>query len=129
MMADVVREYLRERGYADHVVRDGLGGLVRAWEATVASVARGEEQHQDDYLNDMDGRRILEEALEVATLEQRAKWLPLVQPADDRLRAHLVPTAECIWGEEAVARYGYSRDRDWWYYHRPRNVGGDWRSF
>src|SRR6266571_4266274 len=93
------------------------------------SVVSGEAQYQDDYLNDMDGRRILEEALQVAPPEERSKWLEHVRTADERIREHLVSTSECIWGEENAAKHGYSRERDWWYYHRPRSVGQGWRSF
>jgi hypothetical protein len=128
-VTDVVRDYLRSHGYADFVVRDGLAGLVRSWERTVASVAAGEEQYQDDYLNDMDGRRILEEALEVAGPEDRSNWVDRVRVADDTIRGHLVPTNGCIWGDDNAVKHGYSRERDWWYYHRPRKVEGDWRSF
>jgi hypothetical protein len=128
-MADTVRAYLQSRNYADFVVRDGLAGLVRSWERTVTSVVAGEEQEQDDYLNDMDGRRILEEALQVAPAEEQAQWVGRVRIADERIRAKLVPTSECLWGEENAARYGYSREHDWWYYHRPQNVEQSWRSF
>ena len=128
-MTDPVRDYLRSREYADHVVRDGLEGLVRAWEATVQSVAAGEEQYQDDYLNDMDGRSILEEALGVAPDAERSRWVDRVRAADDMIRSHLISTLECIWGEENANKHGYSRERDWWYYHRPMTVGQGWRSF
>jgi len=48
---------------------------------------------------------------------------------DSLIRPHLVPTAKCIWGEDNERRYGYSRDRDWWYYHRPRVVDETWTDF
>jgi hypothetical protein len=128
-VTDVVRDYLQSRNYAEFVVRDGLAGLVRHWERVVASVASGEAQHQDDYLNDMDSRRILEEALEIAPSEERVPWLDRVRVADDRIRVHLVPTSVCIWGNENAVKRGYSRGRDWWYYHRPERVAQDWRSF
>lgn len=128
-MDDPVREYLQHRGYADFVVAGGLKGLVDGWERVVDSIVRGEEQFQDDYLNDMDGRRILAEALAVASPAERQRWEARVRAADDRVRPHLVPTAKCLWGEENAARYGYTRERDWWYYHRPRAVEAHWRTY
>lgn len=107
------------RDYADHVVRGGLEGLVRTWECVVESVASGREQDNDEYLNDMDGRRILEEALAIASSPERARWVERVRIADERIRPHLVPTEECIWGEANAEKYGYSRVRDWWHCHRP----------
>jgi hypothetical protein len=118
-MSDKVRDYLTKRGTADHVVRGGLAGLVRAWEQTVESVASGREQCSDDYLNDMDGRDILEGALAAAPPEERAQWAQRVRVADEKIRRCLVPTEACIWGDENARRHGYSRDVQWWYYHRP----------
>lgn len=126
---DRLVEYLAGRGYAAHVVGNGLEGLLRGWEETVASVASGEEQFQDDYLNDVDGRRILEEALPYVEGEELSAALDRIRAADARIRPHLVPTAECLWGEPNALKYGYSRDRDWWYYHRPEKVDQSWRAF
>lgn len=128
-MCDRVREYLQRQQYADFVVSGGLAGLVAAWERVVDSIARGDEQCEDDYLNDADGRRILPEALAVAPAAARREWEPRVLAADARLRPHLVPTTECLWGEQKAAQHGYSRERDWWYYHRPRVVDASWRTF
>lgn len=118
-MSDVVREYLRRQDYADHVVRGGLEGVVCRWERFVESVASGEPQEIDDYLNEMDGRRILEEALTVAPPDEQSLWLPRVRAADGSMRSHLIPTEECLWGEHNARKYGYTREHDWWYYHRP----------
>jgi hypothetical protein len=126
---DVVRDYLQQRGYADYVVSEGIEGLVKRWEHVVASVVSQQEQFQDDYLNDMDGRRILEEALAVATPEESARWKVRVADADQQIRSHLVPTTECLWGEQNARAYGYSRERDWWYFHRPEVVESEWRTF
>ena len=124
---DVVREYLKAKQCADFVVRDGLEGLVRGWERVAASVAAGEEQFQDDYLNDMDGRRILAEALAIAPSEERGNFDARIAAADKMIRSNLVPTQTCIWGEANSVKYGYDRERDWWYFHRPRVVEKDWR--
>ncbi len=128
-MMDVVWDYLASQGYADFVVREGLPGLVRRWEASVKWVVSGKSLDEESYRDDMDGRRILEEALNIARPEERAEWTRRVQTADDQIKAHLVPTKDCIWGEKVAAEYGYNRQRDWWYYHRPRNVGPDWQTF
>jgi len=118
-MSDIVQDYLRRRNYADHVVRGGLDWLVHSWEHVVASVVAGEAQYRDDYMNDMDGRRILEEALGIAPPAERKMWLPRVRAADERIRPHLISCEECLWGDENATKYGYTREHDWWYYHRP----------
>jgi hypothetical protein len=93
--------------------------LVYRWELMTLSVARGETQFRDDYLNDMDGRHVLEEALNVAPVNERSRFADRVRRADDEIRRYLVATDECIWGAENAKIYGYSRERDWWYYHQP----------
>ena len=112
-MADVVRDYLKSRDYADPVILGGLEGLVRRWESVAESVAAGNAQEWSDYLNDMDGRRILEEAMAIAPAEERALWIERVQTADKKIRPHLKPTKDCLC---------YSREHHWWYYHEP--IGG-----
>jgi hypothetical protein len=124
-VSDIVRDYLRRQNYADHVVRGGLDWLVHTWEHVVASVEAGEPQYQDDYLNDMDGRRILEEALNIAPPDERSMWLPRVRAADERIRRHLVPTQECLWGDDNAVKHGYTREHDWWYYNQPDHGLGD----
>lgn len=123
-MPDRVRDYLKSRRYADHVVRRGLGGLVENWERTASSVAERKPSYlyYYEYLNDMDGRRILQEALEVASAEARAQFAPRVEEADRVIRKHLVPTDNSICSKKSTERGGYNRERDWWYYHRPQDV-------
>jgi hypothetical protein len=128
-MSDPVRDFLRRQQCADFIIVGGLSLLVTDWEAVVGSVARGEEQYEDDYLNDVDGRRILDDALKVAPPAERARWEPRVAAADAQIRPHLLATRECLWGEENAGKYGYTRERDWWYYHRPRIVDPSWRTF
>jgi hypothetical protein len=126
-MTDSARRFLLERHYPDHVVEGGLERLLRHWEDVAESVAQGEVQYQDDYLNDMDGRAILEELLPHLEASERAEAQRRLARADARLRTQLIPTSGCIWGEENARKHGYSRERDWWYYHRPRVVDDTWR--
>ena len=54
--------------------------------------------------------------------EQRRDAEDRLAEADALIRPHVIPTAQCIWGDENARKHGYTRDRDWWYYHRPRVV-------
>jgi len=123
---DVVRNYLQRLGCPDFVVQGGIARLIERWERVVASVVAGQEQFEDDYLNDMDGRGILEEVLAVAPPIERNLWSDRIAAADQRIRSHLLPTRECIWGKENAQSRGYARERDWWYFHRPRVVEPGW---
>jgi hypothetical protein len=78
----------------------------------------------ESYLNDMDGRRILEKVMPLAPDQHR--WSQRVREADAAFRRYVVPSEECIWGTQVAKKNGYSRQRDWWYYHRPAWEPEDW---
>jgi hypothetical protein len=127
-MSDSVREFLQDRGCGKHIVSGGLGGLVETWEQVVASVAAGYPLGLDDYLNDLDGRQLLAEALIVASAAERQQFQARVDEADARIQSFLVPADECLWSDEVAAEEGWSRAQNWWYFNYPNNAGADLRS-
>lgn len=120
---DAVRDYLRLRGAASHVVAGGLDGLLETWERTVEQIEVGYPFTLDDYLNDLDIRDLLAGAIEMVSGAAAAR--ARLTAADTRLRALLVPTEECLWGEGVAEDEGWSRNTHWWYFGRPRNPGPD----
>jgi len=121
-MSDIVREYLRERGCAQHVINGGLEALVEAWEKTVGSVEKGYELGLDDYLNDLDGRQLIEETLPLVG-EKAQKYQERVDHADERMRKQVRLTGRCLWGDEAASEHGWSAGKNWWYFSEPRTAG------
>jgi len=122
-MNDPVREFLQDRGCGDHLVTRGLAGLVETWEQIVASVKQGYRLGLDDYLNDMDARQLLAEALMMAPRVQQQQHELRVQAADALLQSSLVPAAECLWGDEVAEEEGWTREQNWWYFQYPKNAG------
>jgi len=121
---DRVRQFLADRGSPRHVVDGGLEGLLRGWEATVAAVADGYPLDTlDDYLNDLDGRQILDEALAVAPRAKARRLRRRLDAADARFRELVVPTARCLWGDRTAAEQGWAAGQSWWYWSRPRRAG------
>lgn len=120
---DPVREYLRKSGAPYSVVTQGLRGLVENWERVVAQVVEGYPLTLDDYLNDMDSRQLLANALELAPDEVRDAFLPRVHDADLRIRLNLVTAGRCLWGGIVAAEEGWDAERHWWYFEKPRNPG------
>ncbi len=120
---DPVRDYLRRSGAPYSVVAQGLRGLVENWERVVAQVLQGYNLTLDDYLNDMDGRQLLENALELAPEEVRNAFLPRVHDADMQIRLNLVPAGRCLWGGIVADDEGWTEERNWWYFERPRQPG------
>ncbi|MFN7928431.1 MAG: hypothetical protein U0Y68_10875 [Blastocatellia bacterium] len=122
-MIDPVQNYLRERGCGEHVVQGGFAGLVKSWEQVVAAVRAGYQFGLDDYLNDLDARQLLEEALSVATPEDIEAQLGRIQTADAQMKALLLPAAVCLWGAEVAAEEGWTHEQNWWYFGIPKNAG------
>ena len=123
MTAGRAERFLRGRGCPDDVVRAGAEGLVAAWERAADDIARGYPLGLDDYLNDVDGRQLLDDlAREVAEavgphLRER------VAAADARVRSGVVPSPECLWGEAVARREDWTPQRNWWYFSLPREPG------
>jgi hypothetical protein len=118
---DPVREFLLHRGCPPHVVDGGLEGLLRAWEKTAAEVARGYRLGLDDYLNDADGRELLDAALAAAAADRDA-FRPRLEAADRMIQRHLQPAGPCLWGEDEARSHGWKPERNWWYFRRPRGL-------
>lgn len=122
---DPVGEFLRKRGCPEHVIRGGLRGLAENWEEVVRAVEEGYSLGLDDYLNDMDGRQLLEEALAVAPAQEKKAAVARVRKADAALRTLVRPAGRCLWGDEAARQENWTAKNNWWYYCRPIEAGDD----
>jgi hypothetical protein len=118
-MKDPVRDYLRDRGCGEHVIEGGLEGLVESWEKTVRQVEEGYSLTLDDYLNDLDARQLIADALPVASDQQLAESRALLSRADQKMRSLTEPVKGCLWGEEVAEEEGWTAEDNWWYFARP----------
>lgn len=118
-----VRDLLRRRGAPDRVVEAGLPGLLASWERTAREVEDGYRLGLDDYLNDLDGRQLLDDAWGAANDLERARLVSRLGDADRRMRTALVDAGRCLWGEDVARYHGWSVEREWWYFMRPRRAG------
>jgi len=125
MSDDAVRDFLREKGCAHQVVERGLAGLVENWEKVVQSVEDGYSLGLDDYLNDLDARQLLEEAMSVAPMNDLAKFEDRIQQADDQMKGITRRTSVCLWSDEVAEEEGWTPKRNWWYYARPIEAGAE----
>jgi len=116
---DPVWEFLKGRGCPAHVIRSGLNGLIESWETTVESVERGYSLGLDDYLNDMDGRQLIEEALGIAPDKDKKKYADRLRQADAHMKKLLSPAGRCLWGDEVAEAEGWSVRKNWWYFMKP----------
>jgi hypothetical protein len=102
-----VREKLRQRGVAEHVLREGAEGLIAAWRRFVAQVEEGYPLGLDDYRNDLDVR----ELIAVAGLDAQ------VSAEDRRLRQALTATDKTIWESDVPEAF--------WVRGFPGNAAGE----
>jgi len=96
---------------------------IAAWDKAVAQIEAGYAFDLDDWLNDMDLRRLIEEAMAGRSPDS---GLMNQAPADrlaaidHRFRRATLEAGKCLWGKAVAVREGWHPDRHWWYFRRPR---------
>jgi hypothetical protein len=120
---DAVRDLLRARGCPESVVAGGLGGLLEAWAEAVDGAERGWTLGLDDWLNELDARQLLAEALERAAPAERRRAQARLAALDERLRAVTERAPRGLWGERVAAAHGWDETTHWWYWALPRRRG------
>ncbi|HEY0929431.1 MAG TPA: hypothetical protein VGE27_05885 [Gemmatimonas sp.] len=91
------------------------------WARTVEDVERGYPLTFDDYLNDLDLRRTLDE------VELSTEQLATLTAIDERFRGASYPAGSCVWGEENAAAEGWLPDVQWYYWRLPVHPGSAFR--
>lgn len=109
MTPEEIREYLRDNGYPEHVVRGGGEGLIDRWGKFVAEVERGYSLGLEDYRNDLDLRGIIA----LIGLDGRVSAL------DERFQKMLTDRGQRVW--ESIAGDPF------WDFGYPKNAGEDLR--
>ena len=122
---DPVRDFLGKKGCPEPVLDGGLPGLVENWEQVVEEVRKGYALTLDDYLNDLDGRQMIEEALQIAPEAEREKMRERVGRADKKMRGLIEPAGKCLWGSEVAEAEGWTPEKNWWYFSRPLKGDAD----
>jgi hypothetical protein len=122
-----MRDYCRQRGFADAVVEGGLDYLIPKWERTVQKVVDGYQLYVDNYLNDMDGRRIIREIWPLASDEESRVYQDRLIEADRRFVEATDAVPHCLWGAKNEGKRGYTPEVDWYYYRVPKVRGPYWQ--
>jgi len=122
---DPVRDFLEERGCPQHVVEGGLPDLAESWEQMIEEVSKGYALTLDDYLNDLDVRQLLDEALKIAPAALQKEIRERVRRADQKMRTLVEPAGKCLWGSEVAETEGWTPEGNWWFFSRPRKGDED----
>lgn len=117
-----VREYCIQRGFAERICNEGLDYLVETWKRTVDEVLEGYRGLFDEFLNDMDGRQIISELMQLGSEEEGTRVLEPLASLDQSFFKVTQAIDVCIWGENQAAKHGYDPQQNWWYYRVPENL-------
>ena len=126
-MKDPIREYLKTKGCPEHIVKGGLGGLVETWETVVTEVSHGYDLTLDDYLNDMDGRQLIEEVVPLASTPAHRALIKKLGRLDGMMKTLIAPREHSLWGNNTASENGWTAEKNWWYFSQPKNPGPDLR--
>ena len=110
-----VAAFLAEAGYSDSIQEKGLGGLLEEWEETVRQVQAGWSLTWEDYVNDVDNRRIIDEVVK----KFPAATPPQLLQLDLRFRA-ATTLGSCVWGDDVASEEGWEPSSHWYYYRHPK---------
>lgn len=103
--------------------RESLADRVARWAKVVESLKSGWRFDLDDWLNDMDLRRTIDEAMAGTATRgdsARAALADRLAAIDRRFLRATADAGKCLWGTAAAAQEGWHAGRQWWYFRRPR---------
>ncbi len=109
-----------------HALRE----MVERWTQTTAQVERGYSLTFDDYLNDLDLRRLIDERVR-AIEDARDETIPssitvALALADERFRRATIAAEANVWGVENERESGWNAQREWYYYRTPERLPEAW---
>ena len=126
-LKDPIREYCRRKKYSNMVIYGTFDYLLKSWQITVKSIASGKFNTTFyEYKNDMSGREILEELIEITNDALPAGIKEQMQQLDSEIRKLLQPSSVCIWGTKTSMEYGYFPEKHWYYFMLPKITADKW---
>jgi hypothetical protein len=121
--SDPSQAYLKSRGCPPHVVAAGLTGLLDYWRDTITALRAGYNLPFDDYLNDMDARQLIDDALPHTTPRGHKQAIVRLYDLDEQARPLLKPTDKCLRGPKAESDHHWTPEHNWWYFSIPQSPG------
>lgn len=116
MSPDPVRQFLRRRGVARHLLTGGIDGLISRWGDAVARLATRPAPVPEEFLNDLDLRQLIHEAMPHVLPGDRTYSADRLAQIDRQFQALTRPTSRCAWGPEVAVDAGWNASEHWWYF-------------
>lgn len=125
-LADPAREYSRRKRFSPLVIYGTFDYLLKRWEVSVKDITFEKYTMFEEYLNDMSGRRILEELIEVAEDNVLLGVKEKMYQLDWEICEFLQPSSICIYGTKNALKYSYLRHKHWYYFALPKFIATEW---
>ena len=125
-LEDPIREYCRQAGWNEEIIRGTFNYLIEQWESFVKKVTSGIYRGRDDYLYDLGFRNYLEQLIEFAGDATPLGLKEQMDQLDVELKTTLQPSSiGSIWGAE-FTNETYSREKHWYYFMLPTYAAEAW---
>ena len=109
-----IKDYLQKQKYSSLVIDNGLNRLIPNWRKQVN--INFNTNIIEEYINYLDGRRIIDEILDLLSENERKKIQNELDEIDDLFRQNTFETNQCILRKEIEQEELINRIDHWYYY-------------
>ena len=105
---------------------DDLRELIEQWTEFAADLSRnGYGLDLDNWLNDVDVRELILEALPMFGLEELGELAAKLDAADQAFLGATREFKRCVWGSRAARKEKWTQKKNWWYFRTPNRSNTD----
>ena len=98
-----------------------LCDLIDQWVAFTADLeSKGYSFDLDNWLNDVDVRELILEALPMFDREEMGDHALKLDKADETFLAATRDFKRCVWGHGTARKERWTPEKNWWYFRTPR---------
>lgn len=96
-----------------------LSELIDQWAEFTADLEKGYSFDLDNWLNDVDVRELILEALPMFSREEMGEHALKLDQADAAFRAATRDFKKCVWGKGTARKERWTAEKNWWYFRTP----------
>ena len=98
-----------------------LRDLIDQWASFASDLERREYTFDlDNWLNDVDVRELILEALPMFSREEIGDHALKLDQADENFRSATHDFKKCVWGKGIARKEKWTPEKNWWYFRTPR---------
>jgi hypothetical protein len=96
-----------------------LRELIDQWAEFTGDLDKGYTFDLDNWLNDVDVRELILEALPMFSREEMGEHALKLDQADAAFRASTRDFKKCVWGKGTARKERWTAEKNWWYFRTP----------